>query len=52
MTLEDSLTAKKACERSAFNIGFAVIRQPQTQYDSFFSNTWLKPVASETPDKF
>jgi len=27
MTLEDSLTAKKACERSAFNIGFAVIRQ-------------------------
>eukprot|EP00435_Cladocopium_sp_Y103_P008084 s3110_g2.t1 len=27
MTLEDSQTAKKACERSSFNIGFAVIRQ-------------------------
>lgn len=27
MTLEDSYSAKKACERSSFNIGFAVIRQ-------------------------
>ena len=27
MSLDDSLTAKKACERSSFNIGFAVIRQ-------------------------
>jgi len=47
MSLDDSLTAKKACERSSFNIGFAVIRQ--------YEDTPLKRLAKvlfpNTPEK-
>ena len=27
MTMEDCLAAKKSCQRSSFNIGFAVVRE-------------------------